>query len=178
MRTRWIPIGLTLGLVAVAVSVGGVLASGGDTEKDARIDVVQDGNVATESIENTEVAPRRPDDLAVRIAEILGTDPDATSDAMARVETAESANPVGAGADGGPGEGDVASMSVEAEWLSYAEYGARLGVVLAVDGDRAGRAVAQAYRELYGVERDLDDRGSGADVHDHGQLHSGKAPYG
>lgn len=167
MRKKWIPIGLTLGLMAVAVAVGGVLASGGNSEKDTRIDVVEDGDMATESIENPEAAPREPDDLAVRIAEILGTDPGATSDAMARVETAESANPVGAGADGRPGEGDEASMSVEAEWLSYAEYGTRLGAILGVDGDRAGRAVAQAYQELYGVERDLDDRGSGADSHDY-----------
>lgn len=178
MNKKWIPVGLTLGLVAVAVTVGGVLASGGDSEKESGIDVVQDGDVTTESIDNTEVAPRQPDNLAIRIAEILGTDPDATSDAMTRVETVGSSNPAGGGADGGPVERDAASMSVEAEWLSYAEYGTRLGAMLAVDGDLAGRAVAQAYQELYGIQRDLDDRGSGADIHGHVQSHSEKAPYG
>ena len=177
MRKKWIPVGLTLGLMAVAVAVGYVLASGGDSGKGTGIDVAEDGDVLTESIENPDVAPRQPDELAVRIAEILGTDPRATSDAMARVDSAESANPVGAGADGRSGERDVASMSVEAEWLSYAEYGARLGEILAVDGDRAGRAIAQAYQELYGVERDLDDRGSGADIPGRRELGSGKAPH-
>lgn len=163
-----------MGLVAVA---GGVLAPGGDSEKVTRIDVAEDGHVVTESIENPDLAPRQPDKLAIRIAEILGTDPGDTSDAMARVETVGSANPVGAGAGGSLGERDVAAMSVEAEWLSYAEYGTRLGAILAVDGDRAGCAIAQAYGELYGVERGLHDRGSGADSPSHGELHSPKVPH-
>lgn len=76
--------------------------------------MVQDGDVTTESIENAEVARRQPDNLSVRIAEILGTDPDATSDAMARVESAESANPAGGGADGRWVERDVAGLAVVA----------------------------------------------------------------
>ena len=53
--------------------------------------VVKDGGATVQSIENTDAVSEEPDALAVRVAEILGTDPWATSDAMARVGSAQSA---------------------------------------------------------------------------------------
>ena len=125
--------------------------------------VVKDGDVATESVENMEVVSDEPDALAVKVAEILGTDSQATSDAMARVASAGSAAADGTAVDDRAVEPDAESMSVEAEGLSYLEQGSRLGAILGVDGKRAAQAVAQAYEELYGVERELHDKGSGAD---------------
>lgn len=139
---------------------GVVPASNGNETEGA---VVKDGDVTTESVENMEMVSDEPDALAVRVAEILGTDSQATSDAMARVESAGSAAADKVVVDDRAVETHVDSMSVEAEGLSYLEYGIRLGAVLGVDGERAAQAVAQAYEELYGVERELHDKGSGAD---------------
>ncbi len=125
--------------------------------------VVKDGDGTVQSVENTDAVSDEPDALTVRVAEILGTDPRATSDAMTRVDSTGPAAVDGVVVDGRAGEPDADSMSVEAEGLSYLEYGSRLGVILGVDGERAARAVAQAYEELYGVQRELDDSGSGAD---------------
>ena len=55
-------------------------------------------------------------------------------------------------------------MSVEAEGMSYAAYGNRVGAILGVEGLRVAEAIAQAYEELYGVERDIWDTGSGRDA--------------
>ena len=67
-------------------------------------------------------------------------------------------------------------MSVEAEGPSYLEYGNRIGAILGVDGERVARAIAQAYEELYAVERDIRDNGSGRDKE--GKYDSGKHPAG
>ena len=74
MRKKWIPIGLIAGLLAAAITGGTVLASGGDP----------DGNNGKPA---TEVDAKGPGDLEARIAEILGTDPQATADAMAQVDS-------------------------------------------------------------------------------------------
>ncbi len=56
MRTRWIPVSLTVGLLAAAITGGVVLASGGGSGGNDR----QDATGAHE--------------LETRVAEILGTD--------------------------------------------------------------------------------------------------------
>ena len=56
MRTRWIPVSLTVGLLAAAITGGAVLASGGGS----------DGNEGKDATGTHE--------LAMRVAEILGTD--------------------------------------------------------------------------------------------------------
>ena len=141
MSRKWIAVGLVVGLLAVAVTGGAVLASGGNPDEgggdEAQEVVVKDGDVAVQSIENTEVESGEPDALAVRIAEILGTDPDATSDAMAQVDAAVETGPGRSEADVHEHEPGVDAMSVEAEGLSYFEYGTRLGAILGVDGERA-----------------------------------------
>ena len=72
MRRKWIPIGLVVGLLAAAITGGAVLASGGDPGGD-------NGKAATE------VLAEGPDGMEAKIAEILGTDPQATADAFAQV---------------------------------------------------------------------------------------------
>ena len=72
MRIKWLPIGLVAGLLAAVVVGGTVLASGGD-------DGDKGGNSAVE------VGEQEVDSLTTRIAEILGTDPQATLDAMSDV---------------------------------------------------------------------------------------------
>ena len=164
MMRKWIPIGLIAGLLAAAITGGAVLASDGDEAgnggPDAEEVVVKDGDVSTLSIENTDVDSGEPDDLSIRVAEILGTDAQATHDAMVQADAAVVSNP-GPSDDGNQ---DADSMSVEAEGLSYAEYGERVGAILGVDGERVARAIAQAYEELYGIERDIHDTGSGCDA--------------
>ena len=102
-----------------------------------------------------------PDELTMMIAEILGADPQATHDAMvqaAEVDFGGSPDASHAGA------GDADSMSVHAEGMSYLEYGEKVGAILGVDGKSVARAIAQANEELYGVERDIRDNGSGRDA--------------
>ena len=164
MRIKWIPAGLAVGLLAAAITGGAVMASGGDGAgnggPDAEEVVVKDGNVAVLSIENTEVETGEPDDLALRVAEILGTDTQATHDAMVQADQVDLDQ---LGVDGQVEVGDEDSASVEAEGPSYLEYGNRVGAILGVDGERVARAIAQAYEELYAVERDIRDTGSGRD---------------
>ena len=83
MRMKWIPIGLIVGLLAAAITGGAVLASGGDPGGD-------NGKAATE------VVAEGPDEMTARIAEILGTDPQATADAFAQVDSAIDAEHVDA----------------------------------------------------------------------------------
>ena len=68
MRTRWVPVSLAVGLVAAAITGGAVLASGGGSDGNDRQD-------ATGTYE-----------LETRVAEILGTDPQATVDAFVRAD--------------------------------------------------------------------------------------------
>ena len=160
---RWIPIGLIAGLLAAAITGGAVLASDGDEAgnggPDAEDVVVKDGDVSTLSIENTDVETGEPDELAIRVAEILGTDVQATHDAMIQADAAVAPT----SGQGDVGNQDADSMSVEAQGLSFAEYGERVGAILGVDGERVARAIAQAYEELYAIERDIHDNGSGWD---------------
>ena len=162
MIRKWIPAGLAVGLLAAALTGGGVLASDGDevatSSPDAEKVVVKDGDVSVFSIENTEVATGEPDELSVRVAEILGTDPQATHDAMVQADRVD-LEPLGA--DGQVEAADAAS--VEAEGPSSLEYGNRIGTILGVDGEIVARAIAQAYEELYAVERAIHDNGSGRD---------------
>ena len=89
MNKKWIPAGLAVGLLMAAFT-GVVIASDGDTadpdEDEAREEIiVKDADTSTASFVNDEVdAAGDPDELAVRVAEILGTDPQATYDAMIR----------------------------------------------------------------------------------------------
>ena len=48
--------------------------------------------------------------------------------------------------------------------MSYQEYGERIGAILGVNGESVARAIAQAYQELYAVEREIWDNGSGRDM--------------
>ena len=73
MRWKWIPMGLIAGLLAAAVAGGAVLASGGDPGGSGKPVAV--------------VAAEGPGDLETRIAEILGTEPQATGDAFAQVNS-------------------------------------------------------------------------------------------
>lgn len=168
MMRKWIPIGLLAGLLAAAITGGAVLASDGDEVGKAGPDaeevvVVKDGDVSAASIENTDVDSGQPDDLSIRVAEILGTDAQATHDAMVQADAAVTPN-AGPSGEGDDGNQDSDSMSVEAQGLSYAEYGERVGAILGVDGEEVARAIAQAYEELYGIERDIHDTGSGQDA--------------
>lgn len=121
---------------------------------------VKDQDVVAYAVEMTEVVWREPDPLAVRVAEILGTDARDTSDAMARMDSTEIAGYLGAGADGHPGERQADAVSVEAEGLSYREYGNMLGATLGVDGELAAQAVVQAIRDLHGVDFQAVSAGS------------------
>ena len=175
MRRRWIPAGLAVGLLAAAITGGAVLASGGDGagngDPDAEEVVVKDGDVSILSIENTEVETGEPDDLSVRVAEILGADTQATHDAMVQADQVDLGR---LQVDGDVDVEDADSASVEAEGSSYLEYGNRIGAILGVDGERVARAIAQAYEELYAVERNIRDNGSGRDKE--GNYDSGKHP--
>ena len=93
MRRKWIPIGLMLGLLAAAITGGAVLAGGPDEDDgddDATEVVVTEDRVTTVSVGNADVdaVGEEPDELAARIAEILGADPQTTADAMAQVDAA------------------------------------------------------------------------------------------
>ena len=165
MIRKRIPMGLTVGLMAVAITGGAVLAScgseAGNGDRDVEEGVVKDGDVSTLSIDNTEVKSEEPDELAVRVAEILGTDPHATYDAMVQADQVDLGR---VRVDGRVEAGTADSWSEEATGMSYAEYGKRIGATLDMDGMRIARAVAQAYEELYGVERDILENGSGRDA--------------
>ena len=177
MRIKWIPAGLAVGLLAAAITGGAVLASGGDEaengDPDAEEVIVEDGDVSVLSIENTDVETGEPDELSVRVAEILGADTQATHDAMVQADAAVEPNP-GRSREGNESDQDASSMSVEAEGPSYLEYGNRIGAILGVDGERVARAIAQAYEEIYAVERDIRDNGSGRDKE--GKYESDKQP--
>ncbi len=167
---KWIPAGLAVGMLMAAFT-GVAMASEGDTvyseESEIREEViVKDADTSAASFVNDEGdAAGAPDQLAVRVAEILGTDPQATYDAMVRADAEVEPSP------GRPGEGseagqDADSISVEVEGSSYMEYGERVGAILDLDGGTVARAIAQAYEELYAVERDIWDNGSGRDAED------------
>ena len=124
--------------------------------------IVKDGDFSVQSIENDDVdTAGEPEELSVRVAEILGTDPQATHDAMVQADQVDlSGSP-----DDSPVEvGDADSMSVEGGGSSYLEYGDRIGAILGLDGRTVAEAIAQAYKELYGVQRDITDKGSGRDA--------------
>ena len=175
MIRKWMPMGLIVGLLAAAITGGAVLASGGEPEEGGEDDteevIVKDGDVSTLSIENTEVETGEPDELSVRVAEILGRDPQATHDAMVQADQVDLSQ---VRAEGQVEAGDADSWSEDATGLSYLEYGERVGAILGVDGERVARAIAQAYEELYAVERDIRDNGSGRDKE--GKYDSGKHP--
>ena len=177
MRIRWVPAGLAVGLLAAAITGGGALASGGDGvgngDPDAEEVIVKEGDVSVLSIENTEVESAEPDELSIRVAEILGADTQATHDAMVQSDAAVEPNP-GRSGEGNDSDQDANSMSVEAEGPSYLDYGNRIGAILGVDGEIVARAIAQAYEELYAVERDIRDNGSGRDKD--GKYESDKQP--
>ena len=121
---------------------------------------------------NDEVdAAGEPDALAVRVAEILGTDPQATYDAMVQADQVD-LGPLQA--DGDLDVGDADSWSEHTEGLSYMEYGDRVGAILGVDGESVALAQAQAYEDLYAIERDIRDTDSGRDAE--GKYESGKHP--
>ena len=164
MVRKWIPVGLAVGLLAAVVCGSVVLASGGEPEEGGEGNteevIVKDGDFSVQSIENTEVETGEPDELSVRVAEILGTDTQATHDAMAQADQVDMSrlqmeDPVEVG--------DADTWSEHAEGLSYMEYGERIGTILGVDGLRVAQAIARAYEELYAVERDIRDNGSGRD---------------
>ena len=165
MSRKWIPAGIVVGLLAAAITGGAILASDGDEVGNGGTNteevVVEDGDVSVVSIENTELETGEPDELSVRVAEILGTDTQATHDAMVQAGRVD-LEPLGA--DGQVEAEDTDSASVEAEGPSYLEYGNKIGAILGVDGERVARAIAQAYEELYLVERDIRDNGSGRDA--------------
>ena len=168
MRSKWIPAGLVVGLLAAAITGGAVLASGGDEDGNGDPDaketvvVVEDGDYSVQSIANDDVdAAGEPDDLSVRVAEILGTDAQATHDAMVQADQVDLDEP---GEDGQVEVGDEDSQSVHAEGTSYLEYGNKIGAILGIDGETVARAIAQAYEELYAVVRDISDNGSGRDA--------------
>ncbi len=181
MKKKWMPAGLVVGLLIAAITGGAVMASGGDSDKSGGDEaqeevIVRDADTSTASIVNDEVdAAGEPDGLAVRVAELLGTDPKATHDAMVQADAGVEPNPDRSN-EGNEGNRDTDSMSVEAEGPSYLEYGNRIGAILGVDGERVARAIAQAYEELYAVERDIRDKGSGRDVE--GKYDSDKHPSG
>ena len=117
MLAKLMIMGLIVVLMTAAVAGGATLASGGEAgngENDSEEVVVEDENVSVESVENTEVEAGDPDDLAVRIAEILGTDLEATADAMARVDALPETAPVRP-RELSEEERNVDSQSVEAE---------------------------------------------------------------
>ena len=88
---------------------------------------MKDGDVSVLSIENTEVDSGQPDDLSVRVAEILGADTQATHDAMVQADQVDVDRLV---VDGQVEVGDEDLASVEAEGRSYLEYGNRIGAIL------------------------------------------------
>ncbi len=167
MRTKWIPAGLAVGLVVAAITGGAVLASGVDEAGNGGPDpeevAVKEGDVSALSIENPEVESGEPDDLSIRVAAILGTDTQATHDAMVQADAAVAPNP-GRSREGDEVDQGADAMSVEAEGPSYLEHGKRVGAILGVDGETVAWAIAQAYKEVYAVERDISDKGSGRDV--------------
>lgn len=180
MNRKFILMTLVVGLLAAAVLGGAVLASGGEpgegSEGDAEEMVVKDGDFSVESIENHDLDLEEPDELSVRVAELLGTDPQATHDAMVQADASVEASPGNSLEDGQEDEQDIDSMSVEAEGMSYLEYGTKIGAILEVDGQRIANAIAQAYEGLYGVERDIREKGSGRDAE--GKEGTGKLPAG
>ncbi len=175
MIRKWIPMGLIVGLLAAAITGGAVMASGGEPEESGEGDteevIVKDGDVSVLSIENTEVDTGEPDELSVRVAEILGTDPQATHDAMVQADRVDLSQ---VRVEGQVEVGDADSWSEDATGMSYLEYGERVGAILGVDGETVARAIAQAYEELYAVERDIRDNGSGQDKE--GKYDSDKQP--
>ena len=177
MIRKWIPMGLAAGLLAAVITGGAVLASCGGPEEGGKGDteqvVVNDEDVSTLSIENTEVESGEPDELAVRIAEILGADAQATHDAMVQAERVEldRLQP-----EDSVETGDSDKRTEHATGLSYLEYGEEIGATLGLDGETVARAVAQAYEELYAVERDIREKGSGQDAA--GKYEASKDPAG
>lgn len=173
MKKKWIPAGLAVGMLMTAFT-GVAMASEGDTvySEESEIQeevIVKDADTSAASFVNDEGdAAGAPDQLAVRVAEILGTDPQATYDAMVRADAADAeVEPSPGRPDEGSEAGQEAdSMSVEVEGSSYMEYGERVGAILDLDGETVARAIAQAYEELYAVKRDIWDNGSGRDAED------------
>ena len=166
MVRKWIPMGLAVGLLAAAMTGGAVLASDGEPKESGEGEpeevIVKDGDFSVQSIENDNVdTAGEPEELSVRVAEILGTDPQATHDAMVQADRVGLGGPPD---DSPVEEGDADSMSVEGGGSSYLEYGNRVGAILGLDGRTVAEAIAQAYEELYAVQRDILDKGSGQDA--------------
>lgn len=170
---KTLPVSLTVSLVVgllMAVVVGGAaFASDGDSLEPAdnapREIVATDADVSTETIENQDPETAEgPDDLAVRIAEILGADPEVTASAMAEADAALTR--ALASRDGLDPEQGADSAEVMAEAPSFRAYGDRMGAIMGLDGQDVAAAIAQAHEELYAVERGIDDTGSGWDLED------------
>ena len=174
MRRKWIPIGMVAGLVAMAITGGTLLASGGDSGGD-------------DPRPSTEVAVQQPDEFTTRIAEIIGVDPKAVADAMAEVDaaleaeyveallrqavdkghiTTEQADAIRAQVQSGDyseldrlwldgiGEGDEDGWFVEPEGVSHLEYSNRVGAILNVDGQKVADAIGEAADAYLVFEED------------------------
>ncbi len=187
MKTKWLPMGLVAGLLAMAVTGGVALASGG-------------GNGAGACNDAEEVVAEYQDPLPAKVAEILGTDSQATTDAMARVDaeieaehfdaflkeavesgriTTEQADAIRAQVKCGDYSGldqlwldsyeeecGAEDWFEEPEGLSYQEYTNRIGAILNVDGQKVADAMDQAFEEPVVAEAEGEDGagpGEGAD---------------
>ena len=186
MRRKWIPIGMVAGLVALAITGGTVLASGG-------------GSGGDDPGPSSEVAVQQPDEFTTRVAEIVGVDPKAVADAIAGVDaaleaeyveallrqavdkghiTTEQADAIRAQVQScdyseldrlwldGIGEGDEDGWFVEPEWVSHLEYSNRVGAILNVDGQKVADAIDQALEELYEGDAYLVLEGDGVEWSD------------
>ncbi len=182
MKRKWVSAGLIVGLLLTAITGGAVMAQSGDEAGNGAPDgsetreevIVRDTDTSIASIVNDDVdASGEPDDLSVRVAEILGIDTQAAHDAMVQADQVELGS---LHTDGHADTGDADSMSMEAKGLSYLEYGNRIGAILGMDEERIARAIAQAYEELYAIERDIRDNGSGRDAES--KYESDKHPAG
>ena len=101
MRMKWIPIGMAVGLLVAALTGNVVLASGGSPDRD-------NGNA------NVEVIVEGQDELTGRVAEILGTDPQATAEAFAQVDAALDAEYVEAMLRGAVESGRITAEQADA----------------------------------------------------------------
>ena len=179
MKMKWLPMGLVVGLLAMAITGGVAMASGGGTGAgggDAAAEVVAD----------------QKDPLPAKVAEILGTDSRATTDAMARVDaeieaehfdafleeavksgriTAERADAIRAQVKSGDYSGldqlwldsyeeecGGEAWFEEPEGPSHQEYTNRIGAILNVDGQKVADAMDQAFEEPVVAEAEGEDR--------------------
>ena len=184
MKMKWLPMGLVVGLLAMAITGGVALASGGGNG-------AGDGNAAAK------VVAEQKDPLPAKVAEILGTNAQATTDAMSRVDaeteaesfdafleeavksgriTAERADAIRAQIKSGDYSGldqlwlDIYEKECggetwfkEPEGPSHQEYTNRIGAILNVDGQKVADAMDRAFEEPVAVEAESED-GAGPGV--------------